>query len=58
MSGFFLLNHPQEYKNHLPRLVELADQEKLQVKIDQTDDQGKPFIGLESVYDAVDVITI
>ncbi|XP_066922901.1 prostaglandin reductase-3-like [Clytia hemisphaerica] len=56
VSGFFLLNHPQEYKNHLPRLVELADQGKLQVKIDQTDDQGKPFVGLESVYDAVDYL--
>ena len=55
VSGFFLMNHPKEYPNHLPKLVELVDQGKLKVRIDQSDENGKAFVGLESVYDAVDV---
>ena len=49
------MNHPKEYGNHLPHLVDLVDQGKLKVRIDQSDENGKPFVGLESVYDAVDV---
>ena len=49
------MNHATDYKTHFPRLVNLVDEGKLKVRIDQADENGKPFVGLESVYDAVDV---
>ena len=49
------MNHATDYKTHFPRLVNLVDEGKLKVRIDQSDENGKPFVGLESVYDAVDV---
>lgn len=49
------MNHASEYKNHFPRLVEMLNKNQLQVLVDSSDENGKPFVGLESVYDAVDV---
>lgn len=57
VTGFFLMNHPNEYRTHFPRLVQMVNDQKLSVLIDQSDENGKPFVGLESVYDAVDVST-
>lgn len=49
------MNHGSEFKPHLSKLVQLVDSGKLRVLTDSTDEQGKPFIGLESVFDAIDV---
>lgn len=54
IGGFFLMNHGSEFKPHLSKLVQLVDSGKLRVLTDSTDEQGKPFIGLESVFDAID----
>jgi len=51
------MNHPREYPSHFPKLVNMVNDGTLQIRIDQSDENGKPFVGLESVYDAVDVST-
>lgn len=54
IGGFFLMNHGSDFKPHFKQLVENVDNGNLKVLIDQCDSNGKPFVGLESVYDAVD----
>lgn len=56
VSGFFLVNHVSRFKDHFPKLVQMVNDGRLKVLIDRSDEQGKPFVGLESVFDAVDYL--
>ena len=49
------MNHISDFKSHFGKLVNAIDDGKLKVLMDKADENGKPFIGLESVYDAIDV---
>lgn len=54
ISGFFLMNHKEHYSTHMGKLVSMLENNELEVLLDQHDSKGKQFIGLESVFDAVD----
>jgi len=56
MCGFYLFNHPNDFKPHLKKLVTLMGESKLKTLIDTADSNGKQFIGLESAFDAVDYL--
>ena len=56
VCGFYLMNHASDFKHYIPKLVNMLDSGALQVHIEQADDKGKKFSGLESVYDAIDYL--
>jgi len=54
VSGFFLFNHKEHYPTHMKKMVSMLNDGRLKTLIDQHDVNGKAFIGLESVFDALD----
>ena len=55
ISGFYLFNHVELFGPHLKRLLKLMDEGKLKTLIDTKDSHGKPYLGVESCFDAIDV---
>ena len=54
VNGFFLMNHKEHYPAHMMGLVSLLNEGKLHVLTDRG--EGGRFVGLDSVYDAVDYL--
>jgi len=56
VNGFFLMNHKEHYAKHMTELVTMMKQGHLEVLLDGSDAEGKRFVGLDSVFDAVDYL--
>lgn len=56
VSGFFLMNHKEHYAKHMKKLVSMLNDGRLTVLLDRGDVNGQAFVGLESVFDAVDYL--
>jgi len=54
VSGFFLMNHREHYAEHLQKQVAMLNDGRLKVLVDQGDNEGMRFNGLDSVCDAID----
>jgi len=56
VCGFYLMNHKEDFPKHMMQLVTMLNEGKLHVLLDRCADNGKTFVGLDSVFDAIDYL--